>query len=124
MHRPPIKADSGADSLTPVAESRLGALGLCAGASLISLAAIVLSAATPRDPGVIAAVFPPWWSPTQALNAAATAGDLQRPGGLATIVVIHGDPKTLADRLRRAGALLLLDPVGAGFCAAPKASSR
>jgi hypothetical protein len=124
MRVPQGQAENGAVLPTSRARTATGSLGLSAVASLVGLAAVVLGAAAPRDPGAVAAVFPPWWSQVQALNAAATAGDIQRTGGLATIVVIHGDPKTLADRLRRAGALLLLDPVGAGLCAAPNASTQ
>jgi hypothetical protein len=121
---------SGQISSPPTADSRallstrLQTFGLCAGASLAGLAAVLVFAGAPRDPADIAAVFPPWWSQAQALNAAASAGQIQRTGGLPAIVVTHGDPRTLADRLRRAGAVLLLDPVGVGLCAPQKVSSR
>lgn len=92
----------------------LGTLGVAA-----SLFAAMAVDAQPRTPGRVAAVFPPWWSPAQAVGAAASAGDVAGVGAVPFIVVMRGPPATLAQRARSAGALLLLDPALAGACARP-----
>ena len=82
-----------------------------------SLAAIVLSlvivaayALSPRDPQRVAAVFPPWWSAARALDAAHRHGDATIVGGAPYVVIVWSHDAHLAARLRRDGALLLLDP--------------
>jgi hypothetical protein len=89
---------------------------LAAAATALGFGLVVLSAAGPRDPSRAAAVFPPWWSETHILTAAASAGDIVARGGLANVVLVKGDPATLQQRLRSAGAWLLLDPLAAGIC--------
>jgi hypothetical protein len=83
----------------------------------LGLFAAVAVNATPRDPGRIAAVFPPWWSPAEAIAAGGSAGDIAGAGGAAFILVLRGDPADLARRARSAGAVLILDPDLAGLCA-------
>ena len=90
------------------------ALGLV---MLVSLFAAAGVNATPRDPARIAAIFPPWWSPAQAFAAAGSAGDVTGVGRSPFILILRGDPSTLAHRARTAGALLILDPDRAGVCA-------
>lgn len=92
----------------------LGVLGV-----LASLLAAVAVDAQPRTPGRVAAVFPPWWSPAQVVGAAGSAGDIAGVGAAPFIVIVRGDPAGLSQRVRSAGALLLLDPVLAGACARP-----
>ncbi|WP_233245327.1 MULTISPECIES: hypothetical protein [unclassified Caulobacter] len=87
-------------------------------AIVLTLLAVTLSSASPRDPGRVAAVFPPWWSAAHAAGAATTAGDIAGAGSVPFILILRGDPATLGQRLRAAGAIVLLDPEAAGVCAA------
>ncbi|MBI1683880.1 hypothetical protein I4Q42_09380 [Caulobacter hibisci] len=99
----------------------LRATGRIAAATLAiigSLVAVTLSSASPRDPGRVAAIFPPWWSAARAASAAAAAGDISGAGAVPFILILRGDPATLGQRLHAAGALVLLDPERAGVCAA------
>lgn len=73
--------------------------------------------AAPRDPSRVAAIFPPWWSPAQAVAAAGSAGDIAATGSTPFIIILRGDPADLAQRARSVGALLVLDPDLAGLCA-------
>lgn len=75
--------------------------------------------AQPRTPGRVAAVFPPWWDDARVVASAGTAGDIAGAGGASFIVILRGDPATLNQRARTAGAWLLLDPALAGACARP-----
>ncbi len=77
--------------------------------------------AAPRDPSRVAAIFPPWWSPAQAVAAAGSAGDIAATGSAPFILILRGDPTDLAQRARSAGALILLDPDLAGVCAPKEA---
>lgn len=86
----------------------------------MGLAVVIVIGAAPRQADRAAAVFPPWWSEARVVAAAASAGDIASRGGAANIVLVRGDPATLRSRLRAAGALLLLDPQAAGFCASPR----
>jgi hypothetical protein len=88
-----------------------------------SLFAAVAVEAQPRTPGRVAAVFPPWWSAAQALGAAGSAGDVAGVGAVPFIVIVRGSPADLSQRVRSAGALLLLDPALAGACARPAQNS-
>ena len=81
--------------------------------------AVAVAGEAPRDPGHIAAVFPPWWSARQVSEAAASAGLIQAGGGLSNIVIVAGEPARLAERLHDAGALVLLDPEAARGCSKP-----
>lgn len=95
----------------PLAFSTLGVV--------LSLFAAVAVDAQPRTPGRVAAVFPPWWDPARVVGAAGSAGEISGAGGGAFVVILRGDPATLHQRARAAGALLLLDPALAGACARP-----
>jgi hypothetical protein len=89
---------------------------------LLILSGIVLAALALRPPpagdgGVIAAVFPPWWSGRESFLAAAAAGvAVIRAGTLPSILVVRGDGPESAARLRRAGALALINPQALGGC--------
>ena len=84
---------------------------------IVSLFAAAGVNAAPRDPARVAAICPPWWSPAQAFAAAGSAGDVTGAGRSPFILILRGDPSTLAQRARAAGALLILDPDRAGVCA-------
>jgi hypothetical protein len=75
-----------------------------------------LIASGPRDDRAIAALFPPWWSPATRFSAAGSAGEIVDAGAFPFILIIQSDRPGLADRLRAAGALLLVNPFGAGGC--------
>jgi len=75
--------------------------------------------AAPRDPNLVAAVFPPWWSAERALSAAGAAGAILRTGAWPWIVVVTGPGDKIASVLHTAGALFLVDPTAAGLCGTP-----
>jgi len=84
----------------------------------VSLAMSLTLVAAPRDPSLVAAVFPPWWSAEQSLSAAAQAGAILRTGAWPWIVVVTGPSDKIASVLRAAGAVFLVDPTAAGLCGA------
>jgi len=88
------------------------------GIALLSLVPIVSASATPRDPSRAAAIFPPWWSQSRVLSAGYAAGDVTAKGGAAFVLVVRGAPETLNANLRRAGALMILEPGSLGLCEA------
>lgn len=71
----------------------------------------------PANPFQVAAVFPPWWSRQQMSEAVGEAGAISTYGGVGAIAVVHGGID-LPQRLKRAGAWLILDPDAAVFCGA------
>ncbi len=85
-------------------------------------ASVVLTAglaARPMPGKPVAALFPPWWSATSAMTSAAAAnGAVVRFGGFRTILILAAGDADLADRLRHAGAWLVLDAEVLGGCAA------
>ena len=87
-------------------------------ASLLTLAPAALAPTGGTGPAPVAAVFPPWWSATQALTAAASSSQILRLGGLPSIIIVRTDHP---DRLRADGAWLFLNPI-LGGCA-PKTES-
>lgn len=91
-------------------------VGLAVAGSLLAVAGL---ANAPSRPDSFAAVFPPWWSGPQAAGAAARAGDIAGVGALPFILILKSRTPGLGERLRRAGALILLDPRAAGLCARP-----
>ena len=64
----------------------------------------------------VAAVFPPWWSAAKVLAAAAEAGEVVDVGASPAVLIVRSQQPGLQGRLRAAGAILLLDPRGAGAC--------
>ena len=101
----------------PGSERRYGAA--VAVSALISFAGMAVVFAAPSAGAVqsAAAIFPPWWSPAEAFAAAGSAGEVARTGALSSILIVHSQAPDLAGRLRRAGALLVLDPVRLAQCA-------
>jgi hypothetical protein len=63
----------------------------------------------------VAAVFPPWWSEPKVFAHAASAGQIVQVGA-PFVVILQSDQPGLGARLRRAGAVLLLNPLGRGPC--------
>ena len=65
----------------------------------------------------VAALFPPWWRAERVLAAAlGTEGAILRTGGLAGVLVVQSPEPGFADRLRAAGAWVLLNPRALGGC--------
>jgi hypothetical protein len=84
-------------------------------ASFIAVAA--LSFQTPPDSEVVAAVFPPWWSTQHIFEAAASAdASIIRTTAIAAVVVVKPDEHGGIERLRKAGALLTIDPQAIAGC--------
>lgn len=93
--------------------------GLRAAAALALLALLALAAELPPAAAgarTVTAVFPPWWSTGRVWRAAGSAGAVVNGGASSFVLVLHASTPGLADRARRAGALLLLDPRGFGGC--------
>ena len=66
----------------------------------------------------VAALFPPWWSAPRALAAASAGGMPVRFGAAGFVVIVMPDIPDAMQRLRQAGAWLLLDPKVLGGCVA------
>lgn len=81
-----------------------------------------ISAAAPNDEDTVAAVFPPWWSASHAFTAASGTGAIVNGGTFPFVVIVQSKDPGLAARLRAAGALLLLSPLGLGGCLNPARS--
>jgi hypothetical protein len=79
-----------------------------------------LGAGKPSTDSSVVAVFPPWWSASRTLVAASRAGAVLNSGVYSFVVVVQSQDseqdRELGARLRAAGALLLLDPLGLGGC--------
>ncbi len=77
----------------------------------------------PRPGQPVLAVFPPWWSRAEALQAMIAAdGDLVSPGRWPDMLTAASSRAGLGKRLHRQGAWLLLDPRGLAGCAASSGS--
>ncbi len=63
----------------------------------------------------VAAVYPPWWSASRALEAASRDAQFIRPGGQAYILIIRAPTELARQKLRAGGAVLFLNPI-AGPC--------
>jgi hypothetical protein len=102
---------------------RLGPVLLC---GLICCAGLVggLLAAEPKGDAAVAAVFPPWWPASQSLAAAASAGDVRGAGALPFVFIVQPRDPDLSARLRAAGALLLMNPLGQIGCAQKSAKRQ
>jgi len=101
----------------------LGAIRECAmglGVALVSCG-VALPAAAPRaDAQAVVAIYPPWWDRTRTLEAAAAAGAVL-PGPVSFAVLMYAPDAQAAARLRRAGALVVLDGE-APWCSARRLS--
>ncbi len=83
-----------------------------------SLGAAALTSARPQDSGRLAAVFPPWWTAERALTAVSSIAPAAGFGDFPFIVAVSGAEPGLAQRLERAGAVLVLDGAAFTFCSA------
>ena len=82
---------------------------------LVGVSAVMVEGA-PTDTHLVAALFPPWWSPAHVLRAAAAAGDVLGFGRLSSIVVLHADAGGLPARALDHGALLTFARTRTGLC--------
>ena len=94
----------------------LGQAALVALTMVATLLAAVSVNAAPKDPARIAAFFPPWWSQARIIAAAASAGQILGGGGAPFVVILHGDPLSLARHARVAGAWFVAGADPAGLC--------
>jgi len=91
--------------------------------SAVGMAGVMASAPDPS--GEVALVYSPFSTPAEAFaGAAATDGRIVRVGRAPWIVVVAPKPqdKDFAARARAYGALLLLNPLVAGGCAAQRST--
>jgi hypothetical protein len=66
---------------------------------------------------IVAVAFPPWWSSQQVFEAAASAGaTIVRTTAISTLLVVKPGTYAGLNRLRQAGAWLMLDPQAVGAC--------
>lgn len=80
--------------------------------------AVSISAGAPNDDSAVVAIFPPWWPASRAFAAASDVGAIVDGGAFPFVLVVQSQRPGLGDRLRAAGALLLLNPLGFGGCVA------
>lgn len=73
----------------------------------MSCAALAPAAAPRPDSRAILAIYPPWWSQRQSLNAADAAG-LAQPAAISFAAIVPNRGPDTPARLRRSGALILL----------------
>lgn len=95
---------------------------LCLLIGLVGLTGSLL-AVQPNSQGVIAVVFPPWWSASRSLAAAGEAGDVLRGGAFSFVLIVVSQRPGLESRLRAAGALMILDPLDITGCS-PSTSTK
>jgi len=93
-------------------------------AIVIALTAVpaAAAAARPVTPFAVAAVFPPWWSAARVRSAVVPVGEISATGRAATIVSVIGGAD-LSQRLRAAGAWLILNPEIVGCTPDPGAQA-
>ena len=82
--------------------------------ALLGASAFLVEGA-PTGPHLVAAMFPPWWTPAHVLRAAAGSGDVLGFGGLRSIVVLHADGAGLPARAMAHGALFTFARDGSSF---------
>jgi hypothetical protein len=93
--------------------------------ALTSLGLFVGPTASLRpDAQTVAVIFPPWWPPSAALAAAAQNGRIIGAGAAPGLLIVHADAPGLAIALRRAGALLIFNPLAAGGCGRDRSLSH
>jgi len=91
-------------------------------AAVLSLGSLAVAASlslAPRDPSLVAAVFPPWWGAERSLDAAAHAGAIAGVGALSFIVAVRSAEPGLSARLREVGAFAVIDDTVISFCGGP-----
>ena len=85
---------------------------------IVSAAAIFVAALSPSgDRSQYAVVALPWYNLTQTVELVATAGgDIVDFGSMADVVIAHSESAGFVRALYRAGAWLVIDPVGLRGC--------
>jgi hypothetical protein len=85
---------------------------------IVSAVGILMSALSPSgDRGQYAVVAPPWYNFAQTAGLVATAGgDIVDFGAVEDVVIAHSDNPEFVGALYRAGAWLVIDPVGLRGC--------
>lgn len=102
-----------------IRKTGLKLIDVAAPAGLALASAVVLLALGSRsaDAREAAGVFPPWWSRSEVMQAAAAAGEVRDLGAAPFIIVIRDPDGQAAEKLRRAGALFSVAPAGSAVCA-------
>jgi hypothetical protein len=85
---------------------------------VVSAGGILMAGLSPSDDrGQYAVVAPPWYNLTQTVGLVATAGgDIVDLGSIAVVVIAHSENPGFVRALYRAGAWLVIDPVGLRGC--------
>ena len=96
--------------------------GWCLAVMMVVATALptALFAARPIDLHRAAGLFPPWWSQRTVLEAASGAGMLVAQGTLPFIAIVQTPEADVGQRLRKAGALIVIDARFAAFCSGGK----
>ena len=83
---------------------------------LVSIAALLAALPEPAfgRSDSVAAMFPPWWSQEHILASAAKVGPLLDVGGWSSVALFAFTDPGLPDRLRRSGAILVIDARAVG----------
>ena len=88
-----------------------------AGIAMLAVAVFGLLAPSADTDTRVAAVFPPWWSARDVMVSLAGSNTVILREGIAPTVLLLASPTPgLPQRLRRAGALLTIDPTAAAGC--------
>lgn len=93
------------------------AVGLLAASMACLVPAVTPDAGAP----VVAAVYPPWWSPPRVATAAARSTQIVRFAASPFIIIVRTPGPQALSRLRASGAVLFLNPI-LGLCTPRKAS--
>lgn len=85
---------------------------------MVSAVGVFVAALSPSgDHGQYAVVAPPWYNFAQTAGLiGAAGGDIVEFGNLANIVIVHSIDPRFVQALYRAGAWLVIDPVGLRGC--------
>ncbi|MEO3431219.1 hypothetical protein AAFN88_20355 [Pelagibius sp. CAU 1746] len=122
----PTASRKGFNHLVKPPGDRPGAGALRAGTAALALGLLLAVSTLPvfaaadlpgEASGTLAAVFAPGTDKAAALAAVAEAeGLVVRAGGWGAVLIAHSDDAGFAARLRRAGALMVVDPRSAAGC--------
>lgn len=88
-------------------------------AGIAMLCVAVFGALAPKaEAGMsVAAIFPPWWDARDVMAGLADADAvILRQGVTSSVLLLSSDTSGLPQRLRKAGALLIVDPKAAAGC--------
>ena len=84
-------------------------------ASFIAIAALSFQVRPGAD--ILAVAFPPWWTTRQIFEATASAdASVVRITALSSILVVRPNDREGLNRLREAGAWLMIDPQAVAGC--------